>query len=793
MFQNEKRVSLRTPSKKKEEVEPEHVEKKDDELAKPADKLSVVPAIKYVDESSSNSSLFEEVQKPSDAVMPAVKVNEEEDVASDIERDTEEEQEENVNEQVSANEIVESGVATKPKDESPHPDERKDDFETGVNEETESLSPMLDNKDEERPLMESAKNDEDEVKTGDPAIQNHAESEEEKEMEPTDNQLSGADPAEPQEPENTTVTSEEVSEMAVDYDEPVEKSSVPEDVEQQEEVLPENEEGEASEEVQDDMNPPSNTEETDEAVNTLVSSMVSPHPVYTPQQSTPGESENPSSVEMCASVETNATDNDNFQCPSQNTPAGDAVVNPQKPIKEPLTPQQLPLSAPSTPTQVVAKHTLTPTSQDMSNLGVYTPDSCSNSVLSSHSSNGGSGYNSVEMDVAQLGLESPTSIGSNDIQQQHSVEPPQPTPTPQPYSDCAQIQINYRGGTPVPTPQHVQLQLQQVSQHQPAPNVVVSGENFPVNMPVMTMSSSLSAHMQTACGAAYYSVPHVAAVIQNHPHHSPQQVQQIQQAVHHHHNTAAGNQRLTHTPNSTCTIPSTAPPPGYYIQTSSGHHIATSNPRLHVPPTHPQTNQTGQNQTSCSLAKLQQLTNGIMEPCPSQLPSACTMTPPPNLTPPPSVNMTPPPSIQRNLTPPIPNLQSQVSLAANSHYYKQYGSQRTRQVQRSPNVTINANLMAQYQTLQNSYRMQQPSAVLNPPRYAITNAPGFMNQAQIQSAAQIQMNMMNMHPQTQYAHHQDPTGLQPGARPPQNPTMYTTYGYINGGIPPQALNSVMRR
>lgn len=295
-----------------------------------------------------------------------------------------------------------------------------------------------------------------------------------------------------------------------------------------------------------------------------------------------------------------------------------------------------------------------------------------------------------------------------------------------------------------------------------SPNMVAVSANYMRNVNVQ-MPPNTSAYVQSVSNnTSYVSVPvgmPMAAVIQHHP---------IT------HQNSGATQRLTHvsTPVSACSgAPS--PAPNFYIQTAGPPHTPVPTPQ---PPQ--QTN------TSCSLAKLQQLTNGIMDLVPS--PSGCnTMTPPPNLTPPPPVNMTPPPSIQRNLTPPISSLQSslqsQVALSSNSHYYKSFN--RSRQVQRSPNITINHNLMAGYPTI-NGYRMQQgpATAVLNTASY-ITNT-GFINQGQLPAAA-VQMGMMNvnMHPETQY---QD-SGIQ--SQRPQN-TMYAAYAC---GIPPQALNSIMRR
>ena len=120
--------------------------------------------------------------------------------------------------------------------------------------------------------------------------------------------------------------------------------------------------------------------------------------------------------------------------------------------------------------------------------------------------------------------------------------------------------------------------------------------------------------------------------------------------------------------------------------------------------------------------------------------------------------------------------------------------------QKSPNVTVNPNMAAftPNVTIQpgtnmitsynmpfqmNGYRMQQP---MNPYSNYIANA-SFMNQAQLP----VQMMPMNMHPQAaaNFQQQMSQSGQQP------NPAMYSAYGYINGGIPPQAfnMNPVMRR
>lgn len=99
----------------------------------------------------------------------------------------------------------------------------------------------------------------------------------------------------------------------------------------------------------------------------------------------------------------------------------------------------------------------------------------------------------------------------------------------------------------------------------------------------------------------------------------------------------------------------------------------------------------------------------------------------------------------------------------------------------SPNMP---NIISQYNTL-NGYRMaaqQTPGAVTG---YITNTAAGFINNA----AAQIpmQMGVMNMAAQTQY---QDPAAIQRAA---QQNTMYTTYGYINGGLMQPLNGTTMRR
>ncbi|KAK7074863.1 Histone acetyltransferase kat6b [Halocaridina rubra] len=173
--------------------------------------------------------------------------------------------------------------------------------------------------------------------------------------------------------------------------------------------------------------------------------------------------------------------------------------------------------------------------------------------------------------------------------------------------------------------------------------------------------------------------------------------------------------------------------------------------------------------SSCSIARLQQLTNGIMDIVPPPPPCGGATPPPHTVTPPPSHTVTPPPTAtaaaQRNMTPPISNLQSQVPLS-----YKYKPHQAAAAAQMSSNMMGPA--MLGYQV--NGYRMAgQPGAMSALNTSYLTN-PSFMNQ-------QLPMQMMNMHPQAA-SQYQDPRSQ------PQN-TMYPPYSYMS----PLQLNGTMRR
>ncbi|KAL6262381.1 hypothetical protein P5V15_007470 [Pogonomyrmex californicus] len=236
----------------------------------------------------------------------------------------------------------------------------------------------------------------------------------------------------------------------------------------------------------------------------------------------------------------------------------------------------------------------------------------------------------------------------------------------------------------------------------------------------------------------------------------------------------------------------------FYIQTSAMPHS-------HTPAPTPLSASGGSHQTtnSCSLAKLQQLTNGL------------EMIPP---TPPPAMNLTPPPPIPHTMTPPQTSRQlstpPQVGLGYPKNYYnvntmppgtpgppgrstsrssannmpsltQPYPSEslyrqtldpgstcpqmQSAASRVSPNVALNTNLMA----AQYGYRVAQP-------------ATGYMNQAAqlggfMNQASQLPVGVVNVPaPYPQDPHQQNPAAV------------YTTYhGYINGSLM-QPLNSTMR-
>nr|CAI5860554.1 unnamed protein product [Callosobruchus analis] len=582
------------------------------------------------------------------------------------------------------------------------------------------------------------------------------------------------------------------------------------------------------------------------------------------------------------------------------------------------------------------KHTPpTPSAADIPSMGVYTPDSTTNSVHSLH-------YGQCELDVAQLGLESPASI-SSDMASQSSVEPTRPPSTVQQQQyDCSMQQMHQQQqqqmqtvSVPVSSPQMAQQQQQMGQQQQQmsggssrnktqqrnrsnTPTATGGGQSQSKQQamsratpPSVTSqvnqsnrqratpptSSQQLQHMQVSPTGAMQQQHHASSQ-QSQPHLHHQVVHQSYQyqlgtsPVHqhghhpHHHSVISQGNYIPVAAAVSSTQPfHTQPPPtstyvnvpmttviqhrmsahqgavaklaasspscaavtsgaSFYIQ-ANPHHSHSHTPGPASTPTPPQqSNQGGQSgasgnaAASCSLAKLQQLTNGL------DIPNACnTMTPPPpptamTLTPPPShqshANMTPPPpshqmiqnqsaaaaaaaaAAVRNLTPPsttpgIPsNLQQQVlgyskyyqtnmnvnqlsgtvtppigqNLARSGRNSSSNVSAMQHMQPASSRVSLNVAALnhpnVMYNMNMNSYRMaaasqQAPSAA----------APAAVTGYIANTAAGFTnnpMQMMNM-AQTQYL--QDPAALQRAVH--DNPT----YNYINNIMPP--LNRSMRR
>lgn len=134
-------------------------------------------------------------------------------------------------------------------------------------------------------------------------------------------------------------------------------------------------------------------------------------------------------------------------------------------------------TTPNSNTTELKQHT-SPTA-DIPSMGVYTPDSTTNSVHSLHH------YSQCDLDVAHLGLESPASIAS-DIASQNSVEnvrPPSVVSHPQmnQFSDCSIQQQQANQAHLHMAIQHHQQQQQQQSNagrgYQLGPNDMVAINN----------------------------------------------------------------------------------------------------------------------------------------------------------------------------------------------------------------------------------------------------------------------------------------------------------------------------
>ena len=346
---------------------------------------------------------------------------------------------------------------------------------------------------------------------------------------------------------------------------------------------------------------------------------------------------------------------------------------------------------------------------------------------------------SNEIDVSQLaGLESPASISSNEMQNTSgdNLQPPQQ-------------QQHHR-------PQ--QQQQQQQLTHNTFPDCAQAQPQFPSN--VQFSSNFMDTVNQAMIGNTYMPIVSSPAINFGQPQNfTGVLIQQPNQT-----------QRLSHN-NTPC-------PPNVTRQVTVGTFAPG-----------------GQN--SCSLQKLQQLTNGLMD-----IPD--NMTPPPNLTPPPSQIMTPPTSMMRTISAtPVPVQQPSQQQYRQYQRQKSSGSSSGRNkntniamnppnVSFSPNVTIqpSSNMIPRYNLMEMQHRMQQP--MINPGY--ITNT-SFINPLRqnlpMQVGLNMNMNPMNMNPINAINPQQH---FQQHMQSQQSNNMYTTYGYLNGGLSNTLnMNNVMRR
>ncbi|KAJ6646743.1 hypothetical protein Bhyg_01957, partial [Pseudolycoriella hygida] len=396
-------------------------------------------------------------------------------------------------------------------------------------------------------------------------------------------------------------------------------------------------------------------------------------------------------------------------------------------------------------------------------MGVYTPDSTTNSVHSLHH------YSQCDIDVTQLGLESPASI-SSDIASQNSVENVRPpsvvshgTQMSQ-FSDCSMQQQ-------VVNQTHMHMAIQQHN------NMTVPTSS-PQQQALLMANNMNNQNQQSSSRTQQMQQYHLSASMSHSGHH--QSMNQDYLAVPTQMISGATSQNFSaQSPNSYSSIPMTT-----VIQ----HRMSGSN-TTHNPLPSPHQQRLGPS----PLSKLQQLTNGLemIQPCNTPPSGSVNLTPPPNHHP--HNTMTPPPShlVQqnRNLPTPPASLQTQMSALQYHKYYAgnmnvappisvSQNSARVRNTasapvqhmsasssRASPNVTISSNLMSPYSSL-NGYRMttQQPAGSVA----SYTASAGF-NPGQLP----VQMGVMNM--QSQYQ-----------AQAQQN-SMYSTYApYI-------PLNGTMRR
>ncbi|XP_046367301.2 histone acetyltransferase KAT6B-like isoform X5 [Haliotis rufescens] len=362
---------------------------------------------------------------------------------------------------------------------------------------------------------------------------------------------------------------------------------------------------------------------------------------------------------------------------------------------------------------------------------------------------GNNGFNTVDIDVTQLGLESPTSISSNEMAN-NSVES---APTPN-YSDCAQAQMP---PTQMPQPQQLPPATPQQQQQQSCAQVQ-SCAQLPQNCCIQAQQSYCNNQSR---------VTRFMDTVQHHPMQMP----------------VSTGTYLPPPATSSVVYGSSGSSYSPSMLPQNTHRLVHNN----TPCGGQQNTGNYQNPNSCSLSKLQQMTANMMD-----LMHENTMTPPPNLTPPPHT-MTPPPAMIRSMaTPPIPNLQPQLQLQPQQCSKYPRSRQTTRKPQSAnPNVTVNpsvpftpnvtiqpgSGMLPRYNmNMFNSYR--QP--MIN---HGYIPNHGFLNQPQLP----MQVGMMNMHPAAQQPFQQQMQQSQ------SNNPMYA-YSYMTApSLNMNNVNPVMRR
>ncbi|XP_078316982.1 uncharacterized protein LOC111118300 isoform X4 [Crassostrea virginica] len=433
----------------------------------------------------------------------------------------------------------------------------------------------------------------------------------------------------------------------------------------------------------------------------------------------------------------NTSANNSIQSNEQMTPQSNLSVNncvENPPSVPSVKHSPLPSTSQHQPTMVQQTHLQNQTCSNMQPVFTPQPNGMNNLQPGS---NLGSNYGTVDIDaVTQMDLESPTSISSSEL--------------PNPISS----------GTDTVGVSNVQQSQTLNSMQNTAPALIGSFTDCAQQMPQPYQQVNV---MQ---GARYMDMV----------------------------NSSSTGYNMSMVPPSTQTMPYCSVPSSSYtsvlLQQNSTQrltHSATPCPPLPQVPINRQTSApAGYAGNSCSLAKLQQLTNGLSDL--SGMPDN-QMTPPPTMTPPPP-HMSPSPSMIRNLaTPPVPNLPSQTVSGASLQQYKQYHRQRNQR--KSPNISVNPNMtsftpnvtirtgsnviMGNYSNFPDIYRMQQQT--LN---QSYMNHHGFINprlqtpQIPMQMFPNMNMNMnMNVNPTQQH--------FQQHMQTPQSNNMYT-YGYINNGV-----------